>query len=419
MEQRLVWDDQYNIGVDIIDREHKKLFSILNKLFDFKRREEKSHFACQEAIKYFKDHAIKHFADEEAYMASIHYPGLDTHRQIHKDFRERMLPALESELELTKFSRTSIQHFLNVCAGWLIGHTLIEDHMIVNGEPIKHWEKLLPEEEQAVMGQTIASLLHSMFRLDSRLISNYYAGKKFGNGIYCHLIYQSGEQKRGEFFLLFEKQLIASTIGNVIDTNSEATDMMLSNVAKYAAKQLIEHLKRHFSSLEQFEIEKEQLLTHEQFYKIYENLSPQFSFLFDTGRGYFAYCMTTSETPLRREGISIVTENAVAEIERRLLLDAPPIEGEDFPCPDNTSTKKILIVDDSNFTRKTISDLLGSDYEVMTADSGTSAIRSITLTRPDLIVLDYEMPVCNGDQVLKMIRSEKDFTDIPVIFLTN
>ena len=62
--------------------------------------------------------------------------------------------------------------------------------------------------------------------------------------------------------------------------------------------------------------------------------------------------------------------------------------------------------------------LLGRDYEVFTADSGLSAIRSITLARPDLVLLDYEMPVCSGSQMLEMIRSEKDFTDIPVIFLT-
>ena len=69
-------------------------------------------------------------------MDSVNYPGLDTHRRIHKDFRDRMLPALENELEQTGFSETSIHHFLGVCAGWLIGHTLIEDHMIVSGETI-------------------------------------------------------------------------------------------------------------------------------------------------------------------------------------------------------------------------------------------------------------------------------------------
>lgn len=410
MGNRFVWDRRYNVGVDIIDREHKKLFSILNKLYAFGHQEEKSHFACQEAIKYFRDHAIQHFADEEAYMSSINYPGLETHRRIHRDFRERMLPALEKELELTGFSETSIQHFLGVCAGWLIGHTLIEDHMIVSGETIKHWEKLLPEEEQTVMGQTIASLLHSMFRLDSQLISNCYAGEKFGEGIYCRLIYGDRDKKKWDFFLLFEKQLIGSTIGNITDQKSGTTDMMLSNVALYAAKQLVERVKRYFSPLESLEMADEQLLTYEQFYKIYERQSPQFSFLFDTGRGYFAYCITTSETPWRKDGVLAVTKNAMSEIEDHLRHDNPPAESRD---------KKILVVDDSDFMRKAMLDLLDRDYVVLTADSGLSAIRSITLTRPDLILLDYEMPVCNGNQVLEMIRSEKDFSDISVIFLTN
>ena len=424
MGNHLIWNEQYNVGVEIIDREHKKLFGILNKLFDFGRREEKSHFACQEAIKYFKDHAIQHFADEEAYMLSIDYPGLDTHRRIHRDFRERMLPSLENELAQTDFSETSIHHFLSVCAGWLIGHTLIEDHMIVKGEPIKHWEKLLPEEEQTVMGQTIASLLHSMFRLNPQLISNCYAGEKFGNGIYCRLIYHDNDKKNWESFLLFEEQLIGSTIGNVIEARSEATDMMLTNVARYAAKQFTERIKQHFSSLEQFKITKEQLLTYEQFYRAFEQQSPQFSLLFDTGRGYFAYCMATSETPRYMDGISAVTEDAVTEIENYLRLSSLPAEDEHHLQPESPKAtgnrkKKILVVDDSGLMRKIMQDMLNREYEVLTADSGTSAIRNITLVRPDLVLLDYEMPVCNGKQVLEMIRSEKDFTNIPVIFLTN
>ena len=428
MGYRLVWDKRYNVGVDIIDREHQKLFSILNKLFDIGRRDKKSHFACQEAIKYFRDHAIKHFTDEEAYMASINYAALETHRRIHTDFRERMLPALEHELELTDYSETSIHHFLGVCTGWLIGHTLIEDRMIVSGKPMKHWEKLLPEEEQAVMGQTIASLLHSMFQLESQLVSNCYAGEKFGDGFYCRLLYRDRGKKKWEFILLFEKTLIGSTIGNIVDTKSEVTDMMLSNVAKYAAKQLVERVKLHFSSLEQCEMAGEQLLTYEQFHKRHEQQSPQFSLLFNTGRGYFAYCMTASETLRSQEGASTVTENAMAEIKDHLhpcnitgVSQSSPLCGtvETGNRPRHTNAKrKILVVDDSDFMRRTMLELLGDDYEVLTAGSGLSAIKSITLTRPDLILLDYEMPVCSGSQILEMLRSERELTDIPVIFLT-
>ena len=412
MGNQLVWNERYNIGVDIIDKEHKKLFSILNKLFDFGQQEEKSQWVCQEAIKYFRDHALKHFADEEAYMVSIDYAGLEVHRRIHRNFRERTIPALERELELNKYSPESVNHFLGVCAGWLIGHSLIEDHAIVSGESVKQWENLQPEEEQAVMSQTLAGLLHSMFQLEARLISNCYGGEKFGDGIYYRLIYRTKDKKRWEFYLIFEEQLIVSTIGSVMDTSSEAVSVMLMNASRYVAKQLVERMKGHFPNSEQFELKEEQLLTYEQFQKVFEKQSPQYSLLFDTGKGYFAYCATASEQLQTEGGVSIITENAMAEVGK--YLSQNKVEKTEI-----SHKKKVLVVDDSDFMLKAMSDLLREDYEVLTAKSGMSAIRGITLDRPDLILLDYEMPVCDGSQVLGMIRSEKEFADIPVIFLTS
>lgn len=412
MGSQLIWNERYNLGVDIVDREHKKLFSILNKLFDIGQQEEKSQWVCQEAIKYFKDHAVQHFIDEEIYMASINYPEIAIHKRIHTNFREITLPALEKELELNEYSQDAVNHFLGVCAGWLIGHTLIEDHAIVSGEVIKQWENLLPDEEQAIMGQTIVSKLHSMFQLDSKLISNCYGGEKFGDGIYYRLIYTTKEKKRWEFFLIFEEQLIVSTIGGVLKTKSGAISVMLMNAARYTAKQLVEHLKLHFSQLAQATIKEEQLLSYEQFQKVFDKHSPQFSMLFDTGKGYFAYCMTTVDMVPSENGVSIITENAMVEVEK--YLNQNRMEKTEI-----SHKKKILIVDDSTFILKTMQRLLGSDYEIMTATSGMSAIRSIVLDKPDLVLLDYEMPVCKGSQILEMIRSEEEFVDIPVIFLTS
>lgn len=42
MNTQLVWSDEYNIGVDIIDKEHKRLFKIINKLFAFGDEKKKS-----------------------------------------------------------------------------------------------------------------------------------------------------------------------------------------------------------------------------------------------------------------------------------------------------------------------------------------------------------------------------------------
>lgn len=412
MENQLVWNNRYNIGVDMIDNEHKKLFRILKKLFDFGQEELKSQWVCREAVKYFKEHALAHFQDEENYMASIGYSGFEMHKRIHINFRDTTLPALEKELEMSSYSEDAVEHFLGVCAGWLIGHTLIEDQAIVSKKPLKQWENLLPEEEQAVMGQSIATQLHNMFQLEPQMISNCYGGEKFGDGIYYRLIYKTTQNKLWEFFLVFEERLIISTIGSVLDTKAKVVNAMLMNATRYTARQLIEYVREHFPSLEGAKVQKEQLLNYEQFQKIFDKTSPQYSLLFDTGKGYFAYCMTTTDAFINENGATILTESAMAKVAKYLNQNrAERVLAK--------SKKKILVVDDSEFMLQMMEQLFGNEYEVSTATSGLSAFRSITLCRPDLVLLDYEMPVCKGNQILEMIRSEKEFADIPIIFLTS
>ncbi|MCM1123430.1 MAG: response regulator [Eubacterium sp.] len=81
--------------------------------------------------------------------------------------------------------------------------------------------------------------------------------------------------------------------------------------------------------------------------------------------------------------------------------------------------KKILVVDDSGTMLRNVKGWLEESYQVTLANSGAMAIKYLSTNRPDLVLLDYEMPIVDGKQVLEMIRSEHDFADIPVIFLTN
>lgn len=80
--------------------------------------------------------------------------------------------------------------------------------------------------------------------------------------------------------------------------------------------------------------------------------------------------------------------------------------------------KKVLVVDDSGAMLRSVKGWLEGKYQVILANSGTMAIKYLSTNRPDLVLLDYEMPVVNGKQVLEMIRSESEFSDIPVMFLT-
>ena len=80
--------------------------------------------------------------------------------------------------------------------------------------------------------------------------------------------------------------------------------------------------------------------------------------------------------------------------------------------------KKVLVVDDNATTLRSIKGMLDEKYNVMLANSGMKAMTSIGKNRPDVILLDYEMPVCDGRQTLEMIRADEELSDIPVIFLT-
>ena len=75
-------------------------------------------------------------------------------------------------------------------------------------------------------------------------------------------------------------------------------------------------------------------------------------------------------------------------------------------------------MDDNGPTLRTIKAMLDEEYDVTVVNSGMNAMKAIGKRRPDLILLDYEMPVCDGRQTLEMIRADEEISDIPVIFLT-
>ena len=411
MDSQFEWKEEYNIGVSVIDDEHRRLFQIINKLFSFKEEEKDSQWICQEGIKYFKGHALKHFADEETYMESIGYKGLDRHRDIHKSFRKNTLPALEQELEQTKYSSDSVDHFLGVCAGWLIGHTLTEDQAIIGGT-LSPWENLLPNEEIAAMKKVIIQLVFDMFHLESQMISDAYSGEKFGDGVYYRLVYGSKQdEKRQEILLVFEEKLLVNTVGKILGLQSNRLDAMLINASRYTARQFVGRLMEYFPTEVSFELKEENLLSYDQFREVFRQEKPQISLLFNTGgAGDFSYCVIAPHLLQEGVGTPLEAENALTEVEKYLSKRKEQRE--------TNPKQKILVVDDSATIRQAMYSLLSQDYDVSLAESGVSAIRAITLDRPDLVLLDYEMPVCNGKQTLEMLRSEKSFIDIPVVFLT-
>lgn len=80
--------------------------------------------------------------------------------------------------------------------------------------------------------------------------------------------------------------------------------------------------------------------------------------------------------------------------------------------------KHILIVDDDPVMLRTMKVMLEGSYSVAIITSGMQVMKAIGKKRPDLILLDYQMPVYDGKQTFQMLRSEDIAKDIPIIFLT-
>ncbi|MCR5535833.1 MAG: response regulator [Succinivibrio sp.] len=90
-----------------------------------------------------------------------------------------------------------------------------------------------------------------------------------------------------------------------------------------------------------------------------------------------------------------------------------------FTLQDSEARKKILLVDDDPTFLKMIRTWLSESYDTVPVNSGAQAIQYLATHNPDLILLDYEMPILNGPQVLQSIKAEENLRDIPVFFLTS
>jgi len=81
--------------------------------------------------------------------------------------------------------------------------------------------------------------------------------------------------------------------------------------------------------------------------------------------------------------------------------------------------KRILVVDDEIYIVHILEFTLTMEgYEVLTAADGEEALRRVEQDRPDLVVLDIMMPKLDGYEVLRHIRGDEEFKQLPVILLS-
>jgi CheY-like chemotaxis protein len=82
---------------------------------------------------------------------------------------------------------------------------------------------------------------------------------------------------------------------------------------------------------------------------------------------------------------------------------------------------KALIVDDSLECRMLLGRILTKTFgaRIIEAEHGKEALRKLSTEKPDVVFLDYEMPIMNGKETLKAIRSISEYKNLPIIMVTS
>ena len=83
-------------------------------------------------------------------------------------------------------------------------------------------------------------------------------------------------------------------------------------------------------------------------------------------------------------------------------------------------SKCILVVEDQPDNRQILRDLLGSaGYELVEAENGVEALAAVAKRRPDLILMDIQLPILDGYETTRRMRSNSELRSVPIIAVTS
>jgi len=124
----LLWNKNYEVGVDLIDSQHKKWFEKADQLFEAGKSGKSKEYIIQ-MFDFLDDYTKTHFRDEEKYMTSINYPELALQKQMHEGFIKK-LAELRKDYETAGANLTVILGANQFILDWLTKHISNADKKI-------------------------------------------------------------------------------------------------------------------------------------------------------------------------------------------------------------------------------------------------------------------------------------------------
>jgi hemerythrin len=126
------WSEEYCLGIDAIDEQHKQLMAIAEKAYDVLKNSLRldKYDEIVAIIEELKEYTVFHFKAEEEYMMSIKYPKFLSHKVEHTDFVEKV-----SQIDLTAVDDNQEQYLLELLdfvSEWIVNHILVTDKLYIS-----------------------------------------------------------------------------------------------------------------------------------------------------------------------------------------------------------------------------------------------------------------------------------------------
>lgn len=121
--KKIIWKDEYNLGIEKVDRQHQHMFEIINKINAWSGSPVDMELVS-DTIREMANYAKEHFTDEEMLMQQHGYPNLEAHKKEHNYFINTTAEFAVNFMDNKDISIDEIAEFLSI---WLTNHILKTD----------------------------------------------------------------------------------------------------------------------------------------------------------------------------------------------------------------------------------------------------------------------------------------------------
>jgi len=119
-----IWKESFNTHISLIDRQHRKIFGVLNRLYDAAQAPVDHNYVMQ-SLREMNEYSNLHFSTEERLMTHYGYQELEIQKKQHKYYREQMVAQLTKAFH--EEDETVCKNSLQFLRDWFLNHILRED----------------------------------------------------------------------------------------------------------------------------------------------------------------------------------------------------------------------------------------------------------------------------------------------------